>query len=390
MADAGPVVAAGFREAGMAVSGKGFPCEERELVVVGGGPAGLCAALQASQAVGDVLVLDEADSGGGQLRKQIHRFFGSREHGAGKRGYQIAEELTGECRASGVEMRLSSAVLGFFPGGELMVDGPEGLYVLKARATVLCTGAAEKSLAFPGWTLPGVMGAGAAQTLVNIHGVLPGRRILMVGSGNVGLIVTYQLLQAGAEVVGIVEAGEKVGGYQVHLSRVRREGVPVYLNHRLLAAEGEEEVESVLVESVREGRVLRFRADCVCLAVGMTPQVELAAMRGCRMSYAPALGGFVPWHDPFMRTSVEGVFTAGDAAGVEEASVAMEEGRMAGLAACEYLGKSGGRSAERKKREVLKRLEMLRGGSWGQEKARAKAALRARRAGEGERGQSVV
>lgn len=352
-----------------------LPVEPLRMVVVGAGPAGLCAALEVSRAGERAVVIDENPRGGGQLFKQIHRFFGSRHHGAGRRGFEIAGELVEECLQEGVDMRLSTTVLGFFPGGEMLVDGPEGVYVINPQATIIATGASEKSAAFPGWTLPGVMGAGAAQTLVNVHGVLPGKRVLMVGSGNVGLIVSYQLLQAGADVVGIIDFADEVGGYEVHYDRVRREGVPVYLRHRVLAAEGGESVEAVVVESMDDGRAKRFHADSLCLALGLTPLSELAEMRGCRMVYQADLGGFLPWHDEEMKTDQQGVYVAGDTAGVEEAAVAMEEGRMAGIAAAEDLGSLSKRQAAGRKAAVRKRLDGLRSGPYGEYRLAAKRCV---------------
>ncbi|MDY6795407.1 MAG: NAD(P)/FAD-dependent oxidoreductase [Actinomycetota bacterium] len=349
--------------------------ERMEVAVVGCGPAGLCAAMEAARTGAEAVILDENHRGGGQLFKQIHRFFGSHHHGAGKRGYQIAEELARGCLEEGVELRLASTVLGFFESGELMVDGGDGVYLIKPEAVVLATGAIERSLAFPGWTLPGVMGAGAAQTLVNMHGVLPGRRVLMAGAGNVGLIVSYQLLQAGAEVVGLIDVKGEIGGYRVHAERVRREGVLIYTRHRLVAAEGETGVEAVVAEDVEGGDIKRFRADCLCMALGLIPVAELAAMRGCGMSYQPGLGGFVPRHGHDMRTDREGVYVAGDAAGVEEASVAMEEGRMAGISAAEDLGRINRRQAGRRRAVVRSRLEGLRGGPYGWNKAEIKRIM---------------
>jgi len=352
-----------------------LPLEQLGVVVVGAGPAGLCAALEASRAGERAVVIDENSRGGGQLFKQIHRFFGSRHHGAGRRGYEIAAEMVEECLQEGVDIRLSSTVLGLFRGGEMLVDGPGGVYVIRPQATVVATGASEKSAAFPGWTLPGIMGAGAAQTLVNVHGVLPGKRVLMAGSGNVGLIVSYQLLQAGADVVGIVEVADRVGGYEVHYDRVRREGVPIYPCHRILAAEGEEGVEAVVVESMVERKTKRFSVDSLCLALGLTPLAELVAMRGCRMVYQAELGGFLPWHDEEMRTDQPGVYVAGDTAGVEEASVAMEEGRMAGISAAEDLGSLNKRQAAGRKAAVRKRLDGLRGGPYGADRLAAKRCV---------------
>lgn len=353
-----------------------LPGESCPLVVVGAGPAGLCAAREAAACGLRTMVLDENGKEGGQLVKQTHRFFGSREHGAGKRGFEIALELAEGCARAGAEIRLDHRVLGFFGDGRLLVEG-EFVYVLEAEAVVLATGASERSFPFPGWTLPGVMGAGAAQTLVNVHRVLPGKRAVMVGSGNVGLIVAYQLLQAGMEVVGILEVKDRVGGYEVHENRVRREGVPIYLRHRLLAAEGLDGVEAVLAQDLEKGTVRRFHADTLCLAVGMAPQAELAAMRGCRMVFVGELGGFLPWHDGDMRTDQPGVYVAGDAAGVEEASVAMDEGRLAGIAAAEDLGAVSSWEVRDRKEALKRRLRLLRGGAADRPRAEAKERLAA-------------
>ncbi len=352
-----------------------LPLENLDMAVIGAGPAGLCAAQEAVRGGVKAVIFDENDRGGGQLFKQIHRFFGSRHHGAGRRGFEIGAELVGKCLDAGVEIRLSSTVLAFFPGGEMMVDGPQGVYLARPRTAVIATGASERSVSFPGWTLPGVMGAGAAQTLVNVYSVLPGKRVLMAGSGNVGLIVSYQLLQAGAEVVGILDIADRVGGYEVHYDRVRREGIPVYLRHRILAAEGSRGVESVIAERVGAQKVRQFRADALCLALGLTPLSELAAMRGCRMLYQEELGGFLPWHDEDMRTGKRGVYVAGDSAGVEEASVAMEEGRMAGISAAEDLGCLNRRQAAARKAAVRKRLAGLRGGPYGADRLAAKRCI---------------
>ncbi len=349
--------------------------EAIEMAVVGAGPAGLCAAIEAARAGVSVVVLEENDRGGGQLFKQIHRFFGSRHHGAGRRGFEIAAELMEDCMAEGVEIRLSSTVLAFFRSGELMVDGPDGVYLVRPQAAVIATGACEKSSAFPGWTLPGVMGAGAAQTLVNVHGVLPGRKVVMAGSGNVGLIVAYQLLQAGAEVEGVVDIASEAGGYEVHYDRVRREGVPFYFGHRLLAAEGSGGVEAVVLERMDDMSAMRLQADSLCLALGLTPLAELAAMRGCRMIFQSELGGFLPWHDEDMRSGIHGVYVAGDASGVEEASVAMEEGRMAGISVAEDLEALNPRQVARRRSSVLRRLDGLRSGPYGRDKSEAKRCV---------------
>ena len=197
---------------------------------------------------------------------------------------------------------------------------------------------------FPGWTLPGVIGAGAAQTMMNLHGVLPGKRVLMLGSGNVGLVVSFQLEQCGCEVVALVDAAPRVGGYGVHAAKVARTGVPFYLSHTIVKAEGEEYVTGVTIAEVDSsfqfipGTEKHFDVDTICLAVGLSPMSQLLKMAGCRMEDNPKRGGQVPICDEYGRTSLPGVYVAGDVSGIEEASSAMIEGRMAGLAAAEYLG----------------------------------------------------
>lgn len=341
------------------------------MVVVGGGAAGITAAIEAARAGAKVTLVDENERPGGQLFKQIHRFFGSEAHRAGTRGLQIGNDLLREAEEAGVQVRLQTVVYGLFPDGCLGLMCRQHTEELQASVIVLATGASENVLAFPGWTLPGVMGAGAAQTFINIHRVLPGRSILMVGAGNVGLIVSYQLLQAGAEVVAVVEGLPTIGGYGVHASKIRRAGVPIFTAHTILRAEGTESVERAVIAAVDEHwcplphteRV--FEVDTVCLAVGLSPLAELAWMAGCQFIYLPEVGGWVPAHDENMETSVPGIYVAGDLAGIEEASSAMEEGRLAGLAAAEALGHLSPEDGGVKKTEVRQRLAALRIGSFG-------------------------
>ena len=223
-----------------------------ELAVIGGGPAGLCAAIEAARRGVEVALVDENQRAGGQLFKQIHRFFGSEEHLAGIRGITIGEMLLEDARKHGVRVLLNTVAWGLFPDRQVGVVSPEGVDTLEARKVVVATGAIENSLSFPGWTLPNVMGAGAAQTMVNVHRVLPGQRVLIVGSGNVGLIVAYQLLQAGAEVVAVVEALPGISGYQVHASKIVRMGVPILCRHTILRALGAECVQKAEIARVDE------------------------------------------------------------------------------------------------------------------------------------------
>ena len=352
-----------------------------EFAIIGGGPAGLSAAIEAAQAGVDVTLIDENEKPGGQLFKQIHKFFGSKDHHAGIRGIDIGHQLLNQVEESGAHSMLNSLVWGIFKDHELGIIHDEQNILLKAERVLIATGAVENALAFPNWTLSGVMGAGAIQTLVNVHRVLPGKRILMIGSGNVGLIVSYQLLQAGAEVVGIVEAAPKIGGYAVHASKVSRRGVPIHVSTTVKEAIGKDKVEQAVLINLDESwkmipeteRVADV--DVICMACGLSPLSELAWMTGTKFAYLPQLGGHIPVHNENMETSVAGQYIAGDIAGVEEASSAIEEGRLAGVAVAESLGKLSQAEAKTKKDAINKRLNELRSGPFGEGLLAAKKQL---------------
>jgi NADPH-dependent 2,4-dienoyl-CoA reductase/sulfur reductase-like enzyme len=171
-----------------------------DVIIVGAGPSGLSAAIEAAGRGLKVAVFDENEKPGGQLFKQIHKFFGSKKHRAKIRGFRIGEELLSEAAQKGVEVILNATVTGLYQDKEIVVRIGDEVSHYKGDTVIVATGAAENMVTFPGWTLPGVIGAGAAQTMMNLHGIQPGKKILMLGSGNVGLVVSFQLLQAGCRL----------------------------------------------------------------------------------------------------------------------------------------------------------------------------------------------
>jgi thioredoxin reductase len=352
-----------------------------EIAIVGGGPAGLSASIEARTYGAKVTLVDENQKPGGQLFKQIHKFFGSQEHHAGVRGYIIGEQLLRDCQRLNVEVMLETVVWGIFEGNRLGVVNKSLNRIIKADRIILATGASENPLAFPGWTLPGVMGAGAVQTMMNVHRVLPGKNALMIGSGNVGLIVAYQLLQAGANVHALIEALPRIGGYLVHAAKLKRAGVPILTSHTVSEARGTESIEEAIVVALDKdykpitGSEQTFKVDLICIAVGMSPESELCRMAGCRMKYIKELGGHVPIHDERMETTVPGIYVAGDSSGIEEASTAIEEGRLAGLSAAESLGYISKDKFEEKADIIRQRLLSLRTGPFGEARLKAKQKL---------------
>ena len=357
-----------------------------DILIIGAGPAGLSAAIEAAKYGAEVLVVDENSKPGGQLFKQIHKFFGSRRHKAGVRGIDIGTELLEEVEKLGVEVMLDTVAYGIYPNDEgvaLAVNGEKGM-IVHPKKVIMATGASENPLAFPGWTLPGVVGAGAIQTMINVHRVPVGSKVLMIGSGNVGLIVTYQLLQSGADVAGIVEAAPTVGGYGVHSAKVRRAGVPMYTGHTVLKAVPNEDLSGVkgaIIAEVDEkfqpikGTEQFIECDTIGIAVGLTPDIGLPSMADVTFLNAGRLGAPVPMHDRDMMTTKDGIYVAGDSAGVEEASSAIEEGKLAGIAAAAALGKIDEETAREAKANVWNSLNQLRTGPFGSGRAEAKEEI---------------
>ncbi|MHB8063604.1 MAG: NAD(P)/FAD-dependent oxidoreductase, partial [Ruminiclostridium sp.] len=342
-----------------------------DLIIVGAGPAGLSAAIEAAKRGLKVIVFDENAKPGGQLFKQIHKFFGSKEHKAKIRGFKIGEELLKAANDCGVRVELNAIVVGLYLDKEVTVKIGDEILHYKGDAVIAATGATENMVTFDGWTLPGVIGAGAAQTMMNLHSIKPGNRVLMLGSGNVGLVVSFQLLQAGCQVAALVDAAPKVGGYGVHASKVARCGVPFYLSHTIIKAEGEEFVTGVTIGEVDSswrivpGTEKHFAVDTICLAVGLSPMSQLLSMAGCKMKDTP--GGYVPECDETGATSIPGIFAAGDVSGIEEASSAMIEGRISGISAAEYLGFITKEELNEKIEELEKALQTLREGMFAPE-----------------------
>lgn len=295
------------------------------VLIIGGGPAGLSAAAELGRLGIETLLVDDKHRLGGKLVLQTHRFFGSVEAvWAGRRGVDIAVLLEEQVRGlSAVTVWLNSTALAVFSDGRVGVLRGDEYVLVRPEVLLVATGARERSLVFPGNTLPGVYGAGAFQTLVNRDLIRPSRRLFIVGGGNVGLIAGYHALQAGITVVGLVEAMAECGGYKVHKDKLVRMGVPVYTRHTILSANGRDEVESVTIAAVDEqfrpvpGTERTFACDTVLVAVGLDPVDELYR-RAC------AFG---------MRA-----FVAGDAEEIAEASAAIFSGRIAGREVARAMG----------------------------------------------------
>ncbi len=303
-----------------------IPVIKTDVLVIGGGPAGITAAIELGRLGVETLLVDDKTELGGKLTLQTHTFFGTRDDCyAGTRGIDIAKILTEELKKlDSVDVMLSATATGVFYDKKVGLDNAGRYVLVEPKAALVACGAREKSLVFPGCDLPGVYGAGAFQTLLNRDLVRPTERLFIVGGGNVGLITGYHAIQAGIQVVGLVEALPKCGGYKVHEDKLRRLGVPVMTSHTVLSAEGGELLERITVARIDEdfepvaGTAKSYEVDTLLVAVGLSPVDEL---------YEKLVEFGVP------------SFTAGDSEEIAEASAAIFSGKITGRRIARELGR---------------------------------------------------
>ncbi len=375
--DAPAVVAAGMAPL-VPPPADGVPEIERDLLIIGAGPAGLAAAEAAARAGVLATVLDERPHPGGQYFKQLapsHRFAGPR---ARDRQFASGADLIERVRAAGVEISSSATVWSAHADGpagtghdanaaaaevDVVMDGRAQRY--RARQLVIATGAYERAHPVPGWTLPGVMTTGAAQTLARAYRVAPGARVLVAGNGPLNLQVACELAAGGVEVAAVAETAPPpaarpgaalaalrhapglVGQGIAYRAALARRRIPVLHRHVLVRVEGrdgERVRRAVLARIDAHGNTVAgservFDVDAVCTGYGFHPSTELTRLLGCDHRWDPDAGGLAVVRNDDAETSLAGIFVPGDGGGVGGAHAALAEGTLAGLAAARNLGR---------------------------------------------------
>lgn len=341
-------------------AGKPLPVREHaRLLVIGAGPAGLSAALEAARRGVQVALVDEHPVDHALMGLDVPFHFGQRMGGAVRNKARMIETIAAadariaEAFEAGVDVRLGTAVWGLFsprPGlrwlrGHVagLSDG-ESSWFLSFDAAIVATGRRDVGLAFPGWELPGVMGVTAASTLLQRYDAFDGRALAILGSGVEATEFAKAAVAAGRKIVALIEAGDAPRD-PAGCAKFAGQGVPVLTQTMISRASGGHDgVEHVLLRSLEtEGADAdQLACDTVVLATGATPVIELLDVAGAEIGFAPHRGGHVPVLDADGRTSVPGLFAAGDCAGISsgktvDAAIAAAEGVRAAAAACDEL-----------------------------------------------------
>ncbi|MCC7275874.1 MAG: FAD-dependent oxidoreductase [Alphaproteobacteria bacterium] len=344
-----------------AIAGKVFPVRAHvPVVVVGAGPAGLAAALEAARLGLAVLLVDEHPVGAGLIGMDVPLQFGERMDAAVRNKPRMLERVVAarpgieEAFAMGVDVQLGVYAWGAFVDGPtsraqprplLALADDERSWLVSWDRLIVAAGARDLAVAAPGWDRPGVMGARAFAAALDLYGAFNGRRLVVLGSGVVGLETALRAKAAGLDVAALVETADAPQGPAALVDAVRRTGIAIATRRCVAAIAGTTEVERVVLRGLDDGTTHEIACDTVVTAIDVVPNVELFDLLGCRVAYRAPHGGFVPDVDGDGRTSAPAVFAVGDCAGLSDAGLgdpatAIAAGRRAARAAARDLGRT--------------------------------------------------
>ena len=371
-----------------------------DIAIIGGGPAGIMAALESTAHGAKVVLIDYRDRLGGNYYKDLRP--GYRGGLVGQQGDSHDEELEQlltKVHQNQIPILSDTTVWGVFDesgltlamGGSassenvarrcfvLATQKPRSAGDIVAKSIIVAPGVYDRSIPFPGWTLPGIMSVGGAQLVLKNQGVLPGRRVMVAGTGPLLLALSASLAEAGADVVGVLDTSAVWDGWQQglqaffgqwkrvkeawnYLKTLRAHQIPYHLRYAVFEATGNDLLEGVTFGRVDSagypmaGSERQIDVDTLCISYGFLPSTNLTLHLGCAHIFDHDLQTYVPEHTENMETSVPGVLVAGDVTGVGGKDLAQLQGRVAGLTACLHLKLINRQEAEEKRRWLRSKM----------------------------------
>ena len=318
---------------------------EIDVVIVGGGPAGLAAALGAKEAgAKDILIIERDQELGGILNQCIHNGFGLHTFKEELTGPEYAYRFVEQIRQEGIAYKLNTMVMDITENKVIVgMNKDEGMFELKAKSIILAMGCRERArgaLNIPGFRPAGIFSAGTAQRLVNMEGFLPGKRVVILGSGDIGLIMARRMTLEGAKVLAVAEVMPFSGGLKRNIAQCLDDfGIPLLLEHTIIDIQGKDRVTGITLAKVDENRrpikgsETHYDCDTVLLSVGLIPENELTRGMGIEMSGVTS----GPVVNESLETSIPGVFACGNVLHVHDlVDFVSQEARIAGKQATVY------------------------------------------------------
>lgn len=339
-----------------------------DIVIIGGGPAGLAAAAAAKrEGVDSILILERDTQLGGILNQCIHNGFGLHTFKEELTGPEYAQRFIDQVEELKIEYKLNTMVMDITPEKEITaMNRTDGLFHIQAKSIVLAMGCRERSrgaLNIPGYRPAGIYSAGTAQRLVNIEGFMPGREVVILGSGDIGLIMARRMTLEGAKVKVVAELMPYSGGLKRNIVQCLDDfGIPLKLSHTVVDIKGKERLEGITLAAVDEkgkpipGTEEEYSCDTLLLSCGLIPENEISRSIGVDME--PVTSG--PIVNESLETSVEGVFACGNVLHVHDlVDFVSEEAAAAGRNAAAYV-KAGGTLGEKGKEIPIKAIDGVR------------------------------
>lgn len=351
------------------------------ITVVGAGPAGIMAAYTAAMAGVDVTLIDNNPQPGGQYYRQSPPEFNFENMLDSISSRIDGAEVLSKLASKKIRTFYNAQVWGIDEGNKLLFADEKQSYILPTDKVIIATGAYDRPMAFPGWTLPGVLGAGATLRMVKTQWVLPGKRVLLAGTGPLQLALADLLIRKGAEVVCIAEAANPftkpgqlpnfwgnwdrlIEGLE-YFKTLLSNKVKTYYGHAIISAIGNDHVEKATIAKIDKngqpipGTEKEYNVDAVCLGYGLLPAFQLAATFNCKLHFDERIKWFTPYHDETMQTSTPGVFVAGDLTAIAGSKAALLEGEIAGLNALHQLGAINDTELAERSKKINKKLKRI-------------------------------
>ena len=317
-----------------------------DLVIVGGGPAGLAAAIAAKDnGIDSILIIERDRELGGILNQCIHNGFGLHTFKEELTGPEYASRFIAQVEERGIEYKLNTMVMDISNDKVVTaMNSTDGMFTVEAKAVVLAMGCRERSrgaLNIPGYRPAGIFSAGTAQRLVNIEGYMPGRRVVILGSGDIGLIMARRMTLEGAKVLAVAELMPYSGGLKRNIVQCLNDfDIPLYLSHTVVDIQGKERVEGITIAEVGPdrkpipGTEIHYDCDTLLLSCGLLPENELSKTAGVDLS--PITSG--PVVNDSLETNIPGVFACGNVLHVHDlVDFVSQEATNAGKNAAKYI-----------------------------------------------------